>query len=51
MGRVSIRRTWPCGTQESIELTGLWVQASANDEGQGPCPVHGLLCHKGIGQA
>ena len=50
MGRILIRRTWPCGTQESIELNGLWVQSASEDDKPRPCPVHGLTCHKGVGQ-
>lgn len=49
MGRVFIRRTWPCGTQESIELVGIGVGLRGGEDEKGrPCPVHGLHCHKGV---
>ena len=47
MGRVLIRRTWPCGMQESIDAKGLFLGAPSEDDTPRLCPQHGAACRKG----
>lgn len=50
MGHILIRRTWPCGMQESIDARGIWIQGAEEDDKPRNCPQHGAgPCYKGAG--
>lgn len=48
MPEATIRRTYPCGHQESIHVKGwnVWVSGIREDKTP-PCPLHGVECHRG----
>ena len=48
MPKFQIRRTWPCGMQESVTAEG-WTVMGAPSEDDKPrlCPQHGVDCQGG----
>jgi len=51
MAHILIRRTWPCGMQESVDAKGLFIGAPGEDDRKRNCPQHGDgPCFKGVGQ-
>lgn len=46
MSKLMVRRTWPCGAQESFEYEGLMAFPGEDDKKR-PCFLHGLWCSRG----
>lgn len=46
MARVLVRRTYPCGYQESVEIEG--SVSYEEDDKLRPCRLHGLECRKAV---